>query len=188
MTTAIVAIHNGKPVTNSRDVAALFGKRHDNVLRAMAAMECSREFYALNFEAVEYRDAKGEVRRAMNMTKDGFVFLVMGFTGTDAARFKEAYIQRFNEMEEALRPAVIGAKVGAYRVAEYYHGEWPLRVLWTDTGPLFITVDTVRMIFPRSRSRRSGHAAWTKGLPSGCRVLLTKRDAPDLFSSAPNPD
>jgi phage regulator Rha-like protein len=60
---------------------------------------------------------------AYNMTKDGFTFLAMGYIGSLAARFKEAYIQRFNEMEEALRPAVIGARVSAYRVAEYYHGE-----------------------------------------------------------------
>lgn len=37
------------------------------------------------------------------MTKDGCVFLITGFTGREAARFKEAYIARFNEMEAALR-------------------------------------------------------------------------------------
>lgn len=36
------------------------------------------------------------------MTKDGFVFLVMGFTGKKAARFKEAYIEEFNRMEAEL--------------------------------------------------------------------------------------
>ena len=35
--------------------------------------------------------------------RDGFVFLVMGFTGKIAAKFKEAYIRQFNEMEEMLR-------------------------------------------------------------------------------------
>ncbi len=29
----------------------------------------------------------------IQMTRDGFVFLVMGFTGKEAARFKEAYTQ-----------------------------------------------------------------------------------------------
>ena len=37
------------------------------------------------------------------MTKDGFTFLVMGYTGKKAAAFKEAYIKRFNEMEAELR-------------------------------------------------------------------------------------
>lgn len=36
------------------------------------------------------------------MTKDGFVFLVMGFTGKKAAAFKEAYIAEFNRMEAGL--------------------------------------------------------------------------------------
>ena len=34
------------------------------------------------------------------MTKDGFVFLVMGFTGSKAAKFKEDYINAFNEMHD----------------------------------------------------------------------------------------
>ena len=37
------------------------------------------------------------------IAKDGFVFLAMGFTGKIAAKFKEAYINAFNEMEEMLR-------------------------------------------------------------------------------------
>jgi len=37
------------------------------------------------------------------MTKDGFAFLVMGFTGAKAAAFKEAYINQFNAMETELK-------------------------------------------------------------------------------------
>ena len=40
------------------------------------------------------------------MTRDGFVFLVMGYRGKKAAQFKEAYIKRFNEMEEFIRTLV----------------------------------------------------------------------------------
>ncbi|MFU7547971.1 Rha family transcriptional regulator, partial [Pseudomonas paraeruginosa] len=36
------------------------------------------------------------------MTRDGFTFLCMGFTGKEAARWKEAYINAFNKMEQAL--------------------------------------------------------------------------------------
>lgn len=39
------------------------------------------------------------------MSKDGFVLLVMGYTGPETMRMKKAYITRFNEMEEALRHA-----------------------------------------------------------------------------------
>ncbi|ENX6807224.1 Rha family transcriptional regulator, partial [Escherichia coli] len=37
------------------------------------------------------------------ITKNGFVFLVMGFTGKKAAAFKEAYIAEFDRMEAELR-------------------------------------------------------------------------------------
>ncbi|WP_141097260.1 Rha family transcriptional regulator, partial [Vibrio parahaemolyticus] len=36
------------------------------------------------------------------MTKDGFMYLVMGFTGKKAAIIKEAYINAFNLMAEKL--------------------------------------------------------------------------------------
>jgi len=37
------------------------------------------------------------------MTRDGFSFLVMGFTGAKAAQFKEAYIEAFNRMEDHIQ-------------------------------------------------------------------------------------
>jgi len=37
-----------------------------------------------------------------HITKDGFIFLVMGFTGEKAAQIKEAYIDAFNRMEVRL--------------------------------------------------------------------------------------
>ncbi|EPX4070212.1 Rha family transcriptional regulator, partial [Shigella flexneri] len=50
-----------------------------------------------------YTDAKGEKRPMYQITKNGFVFLVMGFTGKKAAAFKEAYIAEFDRMEAELR-------------------------------------------------------------------------------------
>lgn len=37
------------------------------------------------------------------MTRDGFMFLVMGYRGKKAAALKELYIKRFNEMEKFIR-------------------------------------------------------------------------------------
>jgi Rha family phage regulatory protein len=104
----VITLKSNIPVTNSRDVAAFFGKRHYNVLWDIDALECSPEFRALNFEATTETRRAGAVTRDMrsiDMTKDGFTFLVMGFTGRKAAAFKEAYIARFNEMEAELREA-----------------------------------------------------------------------------------
>ncbi len=88
--------------TNSRFVAEVFGKQHKNVLRDINNLDCSEEFNGLNFEPVKYTDAKGEVRPMVDMTFDGFTFLVMGFTGAVAAQFKEAYITEFNRMRAEL--------------------------------------------------------------------------------------
>lgn len=41
-------------VVTSLDVAMTFEKRHDNVLRDIAKLECSDEFRLLNFEQSNY--------------------------------------------------------------------------------------------------------------------------------------
>lgn len=66
-------------------------------------MECSPEFHELNFQPVEYKDAKGEMRPAYRLTRDGFAFLAMGFTGRKPAAWKETFLEAFNVMEAALR-------------------------------------------------------------------------------------
>lgn len=104
-----IAIQGGRPVTTSLQVAEVFGKRHKDVIRKLQSLDCSEDFNERNFAPVEYRDEKGEMRPAYEMTKDGFVFLVMGFTGKKAAEFKEAYINAFNAMEKALHPDTLTA-------------------------------------------------------------------------------
>nr|WP_277668545.1 Rha family transcriptional regulator [Caproiciproducens galactitolivorans] len=44
------------------------------------------------------------------MTRDGFMFLVMGYRGKKAAAIKEAYIKQFNEMEAFIRTLVTTRK------------------------------------------------------------------------------
>jgi len=99
----VVTNRDGVVTTNSRDVAEFFGKRHADVLRAIDDLGCSPKFAERNFALCNYiRDLGDGIKRtyrSIDMTKDGFTFLVMGFTGSAAAEFKEAYIERFNEME-----------------------------------------------------------------------------------------
>lgn len=99
----LVEAKNGQAVTSSLVVADYFRKAHKDVLKAIRGLECSANFTERNFAPVEYRDKKGENRPMYYMTRDGFTFLAMGFTGKVAAQFKEAYINAFNEMEEKLR-------------------------------------------------------------------------------------
>lgn len=88
--------------TTTLKVADAFGKQHKNILRKIQTLECSAEFNRLNFEPITYRDAKGQKQPAYRMTKDGFIFLVMGLTGHHAAAIKEAYIKAFNQAQAQL--------------------------------------------------------------------------------------
>jgi len=97
-----LAAINGKATTTSREVAIHFSKRHANVLRDIENLDCSPQFNQLNFELVEYEDGKNEPRKEYRITRNGFIFLVMGFTGQYAGEIKEAYIYAFDEMESEL--------------------------------------------------------------------------------------
>jgi len=98
----VLTVTDGVVKTTSLQIAAYFEKQHKNVLRDIQSLDCSEEFNRLNFEPVKYTDEKGELRPMYNVTKDGFVFLVMGYRGKKAALFKEAYIQAFNLMQDKL--------------------------------------------------------------------------------------
>lgn len=98
----IILVHNNQLRTTSRFVASAFGKRHDDVLRKLKGLECSEDFTARNFAASKYQDSTGRNLPEWEMTKDGFMFLVMGFTGKKAAAIKEAYIEAFNWMADRL--------------------------------------------------------------------------------------
>ncbi len=98
-----VTVENGRAVTTSVAVAEFFGKLHKNVIQKIEMLECSSQFTELNFKPSEYTDSTGRKLPMYQITKNGFVFLVMGFTGKRAAAFKEAYIAEFDRMENELR-------------------------------------------------------------------------------------
>ena len=88
--------------TTSRQVAEVFGKRHDDVLKAIRNLGCSKGFNLRNFAEIEYLDGKGRTQQMVEMTFDGFSILAMGFTGAKAMEFKEAYIAEFSRMRADL--------------------------------------------------------------------------------------
>ncbi|VBO15401.1 Rha family transcriptional regulator [Burkholderia pseudomallei] len=99
-------------VTDSRLVAAHFGKRHDNILRDIYAMRDSekeeiKRYHLLNFEEVflDVPGANGAVRQmpAYHMTKNGFMLLTMGFTGDKALLIKIAFVDAFDAMAEYIK-------------------------------------------------------------------------------------
>ncbi len=80
--------------TNSRMVASMFKKRHDNVLRDIREIiaQIPDNFSRLIFEEAKYIDKQGKTRESYEMTKDGFMLLVMGYNTKEAMAIKVAYI------------------------------------------------------------------------------------------------
>lgn len=100
----VIRSQQGRDVTTSLIVAEVFGKRHDNVLRDIENLSCSDSFRLLNFEETPYTNLQnGQTYKMYEMTKDGFSFLVMGYTGEKAGQFKEAFINEFNRREMMLK-------------------------------------------------------------------------------------
>lgn len=103
MPTIPLVIHDGEVFATSKIVAEYFDKQHLHVLEKIRKLDCSEAFNESNFRLVEYLDMKGETRPMYELTRDGFMFLAMGFTGPRAAAIKEAFIAQFNQMETMLR-------------------------------------------------------------------------------------
>ncbi|MDR1926212.1 MAG: Rha family transcriptional regulator [Endomicrobium sp.] len=101
----LVEVVNNQSVTTSLKIAEVFNKEHKNVLKSIEILECSEEFRSANFSADVYFDVYDREQKQYNITRDGFTFLAMGFTGKKAAQFKEAYIKAFNTMEQMLLKA-----------------------------------------------------------------------------------
>ncbi len=87
---------------NSLQIAEVFEKDHSNVLKAIDKLP-NDEFKSSNFKYDSYFDKKSEQRRMINLTRDAFSLLVMGFTGEKAYKWKIEFIKAFNEMEKRLR-------------------------------------------------------------------------------------
>lgn len=103
----LVLVNNGQVVTTSLKIAEIFGKQHKDVLRAIRELECSTVFkernFALSFYIRKLSNNGNKKDPMYYLTRDGFTFLAMGFTGKVAAKFKEDYIEAFNRMERTIR-------------------------------------------------------------------------------------
>ena len=51
---------------------------------------CSQQFSESNFGLTSYIDKSNRESKMYEISRDGFAFLVMGYTGAKAAQFKEA--------------------------------------------------------------------------------------------------
>ncbi|WP_407504224.1 Rha family transcriptional regulator [Acinetobacter baumannii] len=98
-----VFIQDHQIKTDSLKVAEAFGKNHRDVLKRISSLDCPNDFSERNFALANYIDEQGKSRPMYEMTKDGWMFLVMGFTGEKAAQIKIAFINAFNAMAVLLQ-------------------------------------------------------------------------------------
>lgn len=103
----VVTISDGVATTLSTNVAEFFGKLHKDVIRSIETiLNSTDEKHQRNFAPmmIDVEIGNGAVRKskAYRLTRDGFTFLAMGFTGERAQAFKWAYIDAFNRMEAQL--------------------------------------------------------------------------------------
>jgi phage regulatory protein, rha family len=123
MTSQPLVRHSGnRLITTSLAISNNFNKKHKDVLRAVENLECSQEFRKRNFAPTSYKTSQGKVLPAYEITRDGFVFLCMGFTGAQAAQWKEKYIEAFNRLEAEIyrreaQPAIDAAALERLRQA-----------------------------------------------------------------------
>lgn len=103
----VVTIYDGVVTTLSTNVAEFFGKLHKDVIRSIETiLKTTDEKHKRNFAPmmidVEIGNGATRKSKAYRLTRDGFTFLAMGFTGERAQSFKWAYIDAFNRMETQL--------------------------------------------------------------------------------------
>ncbi|EQC0988106.1 Rha family transcriptional regulator [Enterobacter asburiae] len=125
-----VFFNNSRLVTTSQAIADYFDKQHKHILEKIRSLDCSPEFTTANFSTVVIKVQAGFMEKdaeGYEVTKDGFMFLVMGFTGKKAARLKEAYIAKFNAMEAELHKRTPAAtRQGNYSVITYFENGLPV--------------------------------------------------------------
>lgn len=169
-----------RPMTTSMILAEHFGKLHKNVLRDIDDIlaELPAERRRLNFEptSIAIRQPNGGVRteRAFRMTRDGFALLAMGFTGREALRWKVAYIEAFNKMEDRLRRD-LGRAGAITKMASSKHHRSRIAIVW------FVNNHGGEGVPVRTSAREV--ARFVPGLTSHTAVqnaLVVMRDAGDV--------
>lgn len=98
---------DGKLLIDSREVAEMIEKEHSKLLRDIRVyieyLNETKIGLVDFFIESTYTDAKGEVRPNYQVTKKGCEFIAHKLTGQKGAVFTAKYINRFHEMEVAIR-------------------------------------------------------------------------------------
>jgi len=95
--------------TSSIKVSEVFDKRHSDVLKSIddilktLSIDFSQRNFSLTSHKIKMPNGGFRNERFYLLTKDGLIMLIMGYTGEKAMKFKEAYINAFNNMAKELQ-------------------------------------------------------------------------------------
>lgn len=147
-----VVLHDGRPATTSLEIAKFFGKRHTDVLRDINNIlpNCPEKFSQRNFASANYLDDQAKNRPMFIIFKDGFILLVMDYTGKKALVIKLAYIEAFNALEAELQRQREGALPPADALAP------------SQQAQLKALVDAKVGMLPKEHQRKGYGEVWSR--------------------------
>ena len=96
-----VRIEKDRMITDSRNVSDVFNKQHRHVLESIRNLEKDVPNFRQMFFESTMPDSYGREQKVYFMDRDGFTLLAMGFTGSEAMKWKLKYIEAFNSLEKA---------------------------------------------------------------------------------------
>ena len=104
MANDLIQFGESRQTMSSLEIAKLTGKPHNDVLKAIRAMEPAWDkVNGGNISRVEYKDAKGEMRPAFELTKTECLYVATKFN--DEARAK--LVIRWEELEQKARAQML---------------------------------------------------------------------------------
>lgn len=103
----LVYTHDGIPMTTSILIAKKFSMQHQNIIQAIEDKLQSPDTTVADFSAVHIHESQyvaddGRVHKQYELDKQGFSFIALGLTDTQADIFKIQYIDAFTKMEQAV--------------------------------------------------------------------------------------
>ncbi len=96
-------VKDSKVVVNSLTVAEKYEKQHAHVMRDIRNIIEAVPEGLSNFGETYYLDSQGKKQPSIDMDRQGFSMLVMGFTGDKARRFTYQYTLAFEQMAQSIK-------------------------------------------------------------------------------------
>ena len=97
--------HTGVLYAVSTDVALYFEREHKKVLESIDKCLAEQPSLERDFSRSKYHN-RGKTYNCFEMTRRGFSYLILGFTGKRANTFKLDYIDQFDRMEQFIRDSL----------------------------------------------------------------------------------